>query len=143
MKRMAVFFLSVIVVIIGILFLLEKTKYTSMQTEILDKVRTDDTVKISMERYSDHARISIKDKEMVEKIFADLSSVELKRVKDISSDTEYAVRIYLKNENLGFEVSKDMKYIVILKKSGHTNYKVFTDNNFLETIQNLDLQTSK
>ncbi|MCM3699435.1 hypothetical protein [Paenibacillus macerans] len=136
MKRIAAFFLSVIVLIIGILFLLEKTKYTSMQTEILDEVSKDDTVKISIERYSDHARISIKDKEMIEKIFADLSSVELKKVRDISSDMEYAVRIYLKNENLGFEVSKDMKYIIIFKN----NYKVYTDNNFLETIQNIDLQ---
>ncbi|RRJ65176.1 hypothetical protein EHV15_21360 [Paenibacillus oralis] len=85
MRRMAAFFLSVLVVIIGILFLLEKTKYTSMQTEILDEVSKDDTVKISMERYSDHARISIKDKEVVEKIFADLSSIELKKVKDSSS----------------------------------------------------------
>ncbi len=59
----------------------------------------------------------------MENIFDELSSIELKKVRDFSSQKEYAVRIY-QNESLGFEVTKDMKYIVIFKGSGHIKYEV-------------------
>lgn len=146
LKRIIIFILASVIVIIGILYLLDKTKFTSLQKEILDEISEDDTVEISIKRYSDNARISTTDKEMIEKILADVSGTELKKeVNDVSSVSEYAIRIYLKNDkngssNLGFEVTKDKNYIVLFKKSGHTKYKVVSDNNYLKTIEKLDLQ---
>ncbi|SDE66265.1 hypothetical protein SAMN04488542_101309 [Fontibacillus panacisegetis] len=142
LKRIAIIFISLVVVIIGTLYFLDEAKYTSFQKEILDELHKDGTLKITIMRYSDYARISITDKELVGKIFNDLSSVELKKVKDFSSQKEYAVRIY-QYENLGFEVTKDLKYIVIFKGSGNTKYKVLNDNNYLKTIKNLDLQITE
>ncbi|MEF2965879.1 hypothetical protein V3851_08565 [Paenibacillus sp. M1] len=139
MRRISIIFISFVVVIIGILYFLDKAKYTSFQKEVLNEIHKDDVLKITIERYSDYTRISITDRRIMGKIFDELSSIELKKVKDFSSQKEYAVRIY-QNESLGFEVTKDMKYISIFKGSGHTKYEVLNNNNYLETIENLELQ---
>jgi len=82
LKRIIIVILASVIVIIGILYLIDKTKFTSLQKEITDEISEDDTVEISIKRYSDNARISITDKEMIEKVLADLSGTELKKVND-------------------------------------------------------------
>ncbi|MMZ66166.1 hypothetical protein D1872_286380 [compost metagenome] len=71
-------------------------------------------------------------------MLAELSDIELKKVRNISADREYEVRIYLKDKNLGFEVTEDLNYMVIFKESGHQLYKVLDGKNHLKMIEALD-----
>jgi hypothetical protein len=139
LRKKIIWSLVLVIVIVGIFYLIDKGKYTTVQKEISAGLGEMDAVEMSIERYSDEAKISIKDKETAAKIIAGLSGTKLKKVSDFSSESEYAIRIYSNHTgNLGLEVTKDKKYMAIFKDSGHIKYKIVNDDHHLETIDNLD-----
>ncbi|WP_334076666.1 hypothetical protein [Paenibacillus sanfengchensis] len=138
MKKVVALALSFIVVIIGIVYISNKATYTSMRKEVMDEISLTNIVKVTFRRYSDDKETIIKDKRRIEQMLAGLSDMKLIKVRDISADREYAVRIYLKDKNIGFEVTEDMEYMVIFKGSGHQLYKVLDGKDHLKTIEALD-----
>ncbi|MCA1295424.1 hypothetical protein LBW89_20665 [Paenibacillus sp. alder61] len=137
-KKVVTLSLFFIVVIIGILYISNKATYTSLKKEVMDEISLTNLVKVSFRRYSDDKGTIIKDERRIEQMLAELSDIELKKVRNISADREYEVRIYLKDKNLGFEVTEDLNYMVIFKESGHQLYKVLDGKNHLKMIEALD-----
>lgn len=143
MKKTLIVILSAVIVIVGVLLFLDRGKSTSVQKEMLDEISQDHISKISIERYSDNARTTITDKKIMNDILADLTSAEIKKVKDFSSKSEYAIRIYLNQDdrNLGLEITDDQDYMTLFKGNSHNRYKVVSKHDFLRTIEALDLET--
>lgn len=141
MKKRIVLSIVVIIVIVGMVYLIDQAKYTTIGQEISKVIRDSDVVKISINRESDDARISITNQEDIEAIVTDLSRAELKEVKDFSTEREYAIRMFSNPDvgQIGFEVTADQKYIVIFKNTGHTKYEVINANDYLHTIEKLEL----
>ncbi|WP_334073130.1 hypothetical protein [Paenibacillus sp. A14] len=104
MKKVVALALSFIVVIIGIVYISNKATYTSMRKEVMDEISLTNIVKVTFRRYSDDKETITKDTRSIDQMLAEQSDIELKKVRDISADREYAVRIYLKDKNIGFEV---------------------------------------
>lgn len=138
MKKVIALSLSFIVGIMGILYISNKATYTSMRKEVMDEISLTNIVKVTFKRYSDDKETIIKDKRRIEQMLAELSDIELKKVNDVSSDLKYAVRIYLKDKNIGFEVTEDMEYMVVFKGAGRQLYKVLDGKNHLKMIEALD-----
>ncbi|WP_053377033.1 hypothetical protein [Paenibacillus sp. FJAT-27812] len=139
MRNKTIWLLAVLIVIVGIFYFVDKGKNTTVQKEVFAGIGEMDAVGMSLERYSDETRISIKDKETVAKMVEGLSGVKLKKVSDFSSESEYAIRIYSDHAgNLGLEMTKDKKYVAIFKDSGHIKYKIVNDDHHLDMIDSLD-----
>lgn len=142
MKKTLIVILTAVIVIVGVLLFLDRVKSNSVQKEVLNEISQDHILKISIERYSDNASTTITDKKIMNDILDDLASAELRKVKDFSSKSEYAIRIYLNQDrNLGLEITDDQDYMTLFKDNSHVRYKVVSKHDFLRTIEALELKT--
>ncbi|MBH5317866.1 hypothetical protein I6N90_08630 [Paenibacillus sp. GSMTC-2017] len=132
----------VLVIVVGIM------RYTSLDKQILSVINETHTVRIELSRHSDSARISIEDKETINKIFEDFKGTKLKKVSGTPTIGDYVIHIYYKNNTmgtyLGFSVDQEGKYISLSTQSISNSYKVLSGDGFLDTINSLEWeQTDK
>ncbi|QHZ58385.1 hypothetical protein QNK09_04240 [Brevibacillus agri] len=142
-KKRIIWTVVLIIVIAGPFYANEWMKYTSLNEKALNQITKNDEVRIDIRRESDSARVSITDKEMVDKILNELSVVELKKESFTEIDGDYRVRIYVNGVNkLSMAVFVDKNYVII---SNEGDYKIVNQNNFKKVFEypNLKWAVSK
>ncbi|MBM7109701.1 hypothetical protein SAM19_03104 [Brevibacillus laterosporus] len=131
-----------VLAIVGIFYIVDRMKYTSFKEVILNTVNKDDVITINIERYIDNAKISIKDKFVVDKLLKEFSSMELKKANDsMPKIGDYAVRIYVNGTgSRGMQFIKDSNYIWIHNDKKGEVYNIINEIDPLRIIegQNLD-----
>ncbi|MFD1780809.1 hypothetical protein ACFSFW_19330 [Fredinandcohnia salidurans] len=138
-KKFIVSGIIFLVVIVGIFYITDRMKYTTFQEVILDEINQDEIKNIDISRKSgNEASVSLSDKDLVAEILKDFSDVKLKKVNE-NVVPNYTMFIYVDGYRYAVGINKTENLIDIVdgKKAGI--YKIVSDTDYLETIENLDL----
>ncbi|TKI59050.1 hypothetical protein E8L90_28675 [Brevibacillus antibioticus] len=137
-KKRIILTVVLIIVIAGLFYAFDRMKYTSLNEKALNQITKNDEVRIDIRRESDSARVSVTNKEMVDKILNELSVVELKKENFTEIDGDYRVRIYVNGvEKLSMAVFVDKNYVMISKEG---DYKIVNQNNFKKMFEDPSLK---
>ncbi|WP_099157542.1 DUF4181 domain-containing protein [Virgibacillus ndiopensis] len=140
-----------VIYIFGIFLINEQIKYTTFQKIVADQLNEDSTVRSITIYINDlsgtfpdrEASTTIKDKEIINHILADLSNLELRKEDSFQEYWEYSLRIVTTNQveedhysTESFSVHVDRDYISISEGDADL-YKIVTQSDFLKTIESL------
>lgn len=135
MKKKIAFLLIILVAIAGCLYAVNRMNYTSLNEKALNQITKNDDVRIDIKRYSDDAKVSLTDKDKVEKLLKSLSSVELKKENMTWPSGDYAIRVYVNGVNkLGMEMLTNKNYVWINEQKGGV-YKVSNQVDLFKIIE--------
>lgn len=107
---------------------------------VLKSLGDNEPIKITVNRVSDQARLTIRDEETMQSILEDLTDTKLRKVKSKPSIGDINMRIYhTDGRSIDLDITADKQYVTIMEHPIHTSYKVLKkDRDYLRTIDTLE-----
>ncbi|WP_188456902.1 DUF4181 domain-containing protein [Virgibacillus oceani] len=137
--------------IYGVFFINEKMKYTTFQDVVSDQLNEESTVRsitIDINDFSGtlpkrEASATIRDQDLINRILADFSDVELKKETGFRDYWDYTLRIITTNQVEEDHFSTESLYVhvdgdyISISEGNADVYKIVTQSNHLKTIESL------
>jgi len=137
------YILSILLVIVCIILIADRLTFTTFQKQVLKPLGDDEPIKITVNRISDQARLTIRDEEIMQSILEGLTDTKLRKVKSKPSIGDIHLRIYhADGRSIDLDITADKQYVTIMEHPTHTSYKVLKkDRDYLRTIDTLEWES--
>ncbi|RJX39098.1 hypothetical protein D3P09_16525 [Paenibacillus pinisoli] len=132
--------LTILLMIVCAVLIADRLTFTSFQKQVLKPLEDNEPIKITVNRISDLARLTIRDEQTMQSILGDLANTKLWKVKSTPSIGDIHLRIYhADGRSIDLDITADKRYVTITEHPIHTSYKVLkNDGDYLKTIETLE-----